>query len=80
MELGLTGRRAIITGGSKGIGLAIARELAMEGAAVAICSRDGAELAVAADDIASVSLLGAGGVHQQVTDVTDPAQVRRSTL
>lgn len=39
MDLGLTGKRAIITGGSKGIGLATATRMAMEGAAVAIIGR-----------------------------------------
>ena len=39
MDLGLEGRRAIVTGGSKGIGKAIAFELAGEGAHVAICAR-----------------------------------------
>ena len=44
MELGLAGRRAIVTGGSKGLGKAIAAELLAEGAAVAICSRHADEL------------------------------------
>ena len=39
MDLGLGGKRAIVTGGSKGIGKAIALELAREGADVAIVSR-----------------------------------------
>ena len=39
MDLGLIGRRAVVTGGSKGLGKAIAAELLAEGAAVAICSR-----------------------------------------
>jgi NAD(P)-dependent dehydrogenase (short-subunit alcohol dehydrogenase family) len=39
MDLGLTGRVAIVTGGSRGIGRAIARELASEGVDVAICAR-----------------------------------------
>ena len=39
MDLGLSGRRAIVTGGSKGLGQAIAAELLAEGAAVAICAR-----------------------------------------
>ena len=39
MELGLTGKVAIVTGGSRGIGRAIARELAREGVDVAICAR-----------------------------------------
>ena len=40
MDLGLAGKRALITGGSRGIGLAIARQLALEGVAVAIAGRD----------------------------------------
>jgi len=39
MDLGLTGKVAIVTGGSRGIGRAIARELAREGSDVAICAR-----------------------------------------
>ena len=40
MDLGLAGRVAIVTGGSRGIGKAIAQELASEGVDVAICARD----------------------------------------
>lgn len=49
MDLGLSGARAIITGGSRGIGLAIAKQLVAEGASVAICARgaDGVAAAVA---------------------------------
>ena len=51
MELGLTGRRAVVTGGSKGIGRAIAAEFVAEGAAVAICSRHPGELDATAAEL-----------------------------
>jgi 3-oxoacyl-[acyl-carrier protein] reductase len=69
MDLGLEGRRAIVTGGSKGIGLAAARELVAEGARVAICSRNPDELGAAA------TAIGSEHVFAQVADVTDAAQV-----
>jgi len=51
MDLGLRGKAALVTGGSKGIGCAVARALAAEGARVVICSRDAAALKQAAADI-----------------------------
>jgi 3-oxoacyl-[acyl-carrier protein] reductase len=71
MELGLAGRRAVVTGGSKGIGLAIAGELVAEGASVAICARDEAEVKAAAEQLRA----SGATVHAQAADVTDPAQV-----
>jgi 3-oxoacyl-[acyl-carrier protein] reductase len=69
MDLGLAGRRALVTGGSKGIGLAVAAELIAEGATVAICSRNAAELAAAAESLG-------GPVFHRVADVTDADSVQ----
>jgi 3-oxoacyl-[acyl-carrier protein] reductase len=69
MKLGLEGRRAIVTGGSKGLGFAIAQELVAEGAHVAICSRNEEEVRAAADQLG-------GNVYAQRADVTDPEQIR----
>ena len=49
MDLGIAGKRVLITGGSKGIGLACAESFAAAGCEVILASRDGAKLASAAD-------------------------------
>jgi NAD(P)-dependent dehydrogenase (short-subunit alcohol dehydrogenase family) len=48
VDLGLSGRRALITGGSRGIGFAVAEALAAEGADVGLIARDADHLAAAA--------------------------------
>jgi NAD(P)-dependent dehydrogenase (short-subunit alcohol dehydrogenase family) len=55
MDLQLTGRRAIVTGGSRGIGRAVARALAAEGCDVALVARDPEALARAARELARES-------------------------
>lgn len=72
MDLGLKGRRALVTGGSKGLGLAIALELAAEEVELSLCARHGDELDAAAEQVRA---LGAK-VHTFVTDVTVPEQVK----
>ena len=64
MDLNLTGRVVLVTGGSKGIGLACAQALAHEGASVAIASRDHANI-----DAALAKLPGAYGVAADFADV-----------
>ncbi|MBO2445653.1 SDR family oxidoreductase [Actinomadura barringtoniae] len=51
MDLGLNGKVALVSGGSAGIGLAIARDLVREGATVSIAGRDPARLAKARDGL-----------------------------
>ena len=55
MDLQLNGKKAIVTGGSRGIGRAIARQLALEGCDVAICARNEERLKQAAADLAKES-------------------------
>jgi NAD(P)-dependent dehydrogenase (short-subunit alcohol dehydrogenase family) len=69
MELGLKGKVVLVTGGSKGIGLACAQAFAAEGARIAICSRSRDNI-----DKATAKLKGALGV---VADLVDAAAAER---
>jgi len=83
MDLGLTGRTAIVTASSKGLGLASALALATEGANVTICARTGSDVAAAARSVAEASPRGDAAVHAIVTDITTadaPARVVAETV
>src|SRR5258708_33963252 len=67
----LAGGVALITGGSRGIGRAIAHQLALLGASVSICGRDRAALEESARGLAKIGV----PVHSQMADVTKPADV-----
>lgn len=73
MDLQLTGKRAIITGGSKGIGLAIAHALAAEGVDVVLAARGQEALEKAAAEVAERSGRRAVAV---VTDTGDDESVK----
>lgn len=69
MELGLRGRRALVTGASSGLGLACAQALAAEGAAVVLASRSHERLVTAAATIDGAATL--------VADVSLPGEPER---
>lgn len=75
MDLGIAGRRALVTGASRGIGRACALALAAEGARVAVCARASSELD------ATLAALGAGGHRAFAVDLMSddgPATLLRS--
>jgi NAD(P)-dependent dehydrogenase (short-subunit alcohol dehydrogenase family) len=66
MDMHLRGKSAVITGGSVGIGLAVARALAQEGVDVCLCARDGARLTEAVASISSDYGVAALGVEADI--------------
>lgn len=76
MQLGLEGKVALVAAASRGLGHAIAMELASEGARVCICARDGHALEAARDAIATAT---GAEVVAVVADVSEEAGVERVT-
>src|ERR1700750_1055264 len=73
MELGLQDKHAIVTGGSRGIGKAMARELAREGPDVAVVARNTADLEATARELAAetnrrIVPLAADVTHKEQVD------------
>jgi 3-oxoacyl-[acyl-carrier protein] reductase len=69
MDLKLKGKKAIVTGATRGIGRAIAEVLAAEGADVVICARKAGEVEKTAADLKSLGVNAVGGV----ADIADGA-------
>lgn len=74
MDLELGGKVVVVTGGTDGLGLALANRLAAEGASVAVCSRDEDRVRAAAQSIEAV---GGGQVLAQRADVSRPDDLER---
>jgi NADP-dependent 3-hydroxy acid dehydrogenase YdfG len=68
LDLQLKGKLALVSGGTAGIGLAIARRLTEEGAEVTICGREKSKLGRIAEEI---------GVRGVLTDVTTEVGARK---
>jgi NAD(P)-dependent dehydrogenase (short-subunit alcohol dehydrogenase family) len=73
MSYNLLGRTVLITGGSRGLGLALAREVAAQGARVAICGRDADSLERARQSLEQLD----AEVLAESCDITDPESVNR---
>ncbi len=68
MDLGLAGSKAVVTGGSKGMGLAIAQTLAAEGASVAVMAREPAALDSAVESLRAAGAPEAVGISVDMSD------------
>lgn len=74
MDLGITGRTAIVTGGSRGIGKETARQFLKEGVRVVICARDGKALE---ETLAELKQDAGGEIVAVPADMTKPADIER---
>lgn len=72
MDLRLTGKSALITGGTSGIGLSIAHRLGQEGCSVTICGRDEARLAEALQELRASKIT----CHGFTADMSETSQIK----
>ena len=72
MDLGLKGRNAVVLGGTRGIGRAIAATLAGEGSNVAVCARNADQVAATVAELKASGIRATGGT----VDVTDGAALK----
>jgi 3-oxoacyl-[acyl-carrier protein] reductase len=80
MDLHLTGKRALVTGASRGLGYATALGLALEGCQVVINSRNPSSVAQAAETIAQQAGVAVGSIAGNVADPTFPTQLVQGTV
>lgn len=73
MDLGLAGAKAVVTGGSKGMGLAIAETIASEGASVAVMARDKVALEAAVEKLRAAGAPDAVGISVDMSDAESVA-------
>jgi 3-oxoacyl-[acyl-carrier protein] reductase len=73
MNLGLNGKNALVTGGTKGIGRAVCELFAAEGANVALCARNADEVATFTKALAGTGIQ----THGQAFDVADPGSLKQ---
>ncbi|MBM3942694.1 MAG: SDR family oxidoreductase [SAR202 cluster bacterium] len=71
MDLELAGKTALVTGGSRGIGKAVARELASSGCAVVICARNAEALALTARELSEETGQPVTGITADLTSTED---------
>lgn len=79
MELGLSGRVAVVTGSSRGIGKAIALRFAEEGARVAICARDKERLSEAKEDLEQLTGAHVLAVRADLAELSDIRKLAEET-
>lgn len=73
MDLGLAGKKALVTAASRGLGFATAQCLVEEGADVVICSRDGDKVSQAVAELSEIN--GTSQIAGIVTDVSNPEDI-----